>query len=45
MSTIIFLNGASSSGKTSLLNPEQCAQQIIERLKTPPVAFKQLKSK
>jgi chloramphenicol 3-O phosphotransferase len=30
---------------TSLLNPEQCAQQIIERLKTPPVAFKQIKSK
>ncbi|MBI5946147.1 MAG: AAA family ATPase [Chloroflexi bacterium] len=30
---------------TSLLTPEQCAKHVIERLKTPPIAFKQLKSK
>jgi len=30
---------------TSLLTPEQCAEKIIERLKFPPTAFKQLKSK
>ena len=29
---------------TSLFTPEQCSQQIIERLQNPPVAFKQLKS-
>ena len=29
---------------TSLLTAEQCAQQIIERLKTPPIAFKKLKN-
>lgn len=30
---------------TSLLTPEQCAHQIIERLKIPPSAFKLLKSR
>jgi len=30
---------------TSLLTQEECAQKIIERLKTPPTAFKSLKSK
>ena len=29
---------------TSLFTPEQCAQQVIERLANPPIAFKQLKS-
>lgn len=28
---------------TSLLTPEQCAQKIIERLQSPPVAFKKLR--
>jgi chloramphenicol 3-O phosphotransferase len=28
---------------TSLFNPEQCAGQIIERLQSPPVAFKKLR--
>lgn len=28
---------------TSMFAPEQCAQQIIERLKNPPAAFRQLK--
>jgi len=28
---------------TSLFNPEECAQQIIERLQSPPVAFKKLR--
>ncbi len=27
---------------TSILSPEQCAQNIIERLQTPPTAFRQL---
>lgn len=27
---------------TSLLNPEQCAEQIIERLQSPPAALKRL---
>ena len=30
---------------TSLLSTEQCAQQIIERLQSPPTAFKLLKSR
>ncbi len=30
---------------TSLLNPGQCAQQIIARLETPPNAFRLLKSR
>jgi len=29
---------------TSLLTPQQCAGQVIERLKDPPEAFKRLKS-
>lgn len=29
---------------TSLLTPDQCVQQIIERLKSAPVVFKNLKS-
>ncbi len=28
---------------TSLLNPENCAEKVIERSKTPPVAFKLLR--
>ncbi len=28
---------------TSLLNSEECADKIIERLKSPPIAFKQLR--
>ena len=30
---------------TSLLSTEQCSQQIIERLQSPPTAFKLLKSR
>lgn len=27
---------------TSLLNPEECAEQVIERLQNPPIAFRKL---
>ena len=30
---------------TSLLSPKECAEKVIERLKSPPMAFKQFSSK
>jgi chloramphenicol 3-O phosphotransferase len=29
---------------TSTLTVEECAEKVIERLKTPPIAFKKLKT-